>query len=294
MASGAKTGTYGFRFKIPERMAMCELFAVGRDIVSDPAYRWDGLERTDGPLLLFQYTLEGEGIYETNKGIYRIDAGRAFMTEIPGNHRYYFSEGSSRWSFIFALLRPKFIMPNWEEAKRRLGETPYFPHTSRPTRILEHIWDEANAGRITDPHTASSHVYHFISELCRYAFAPKGERQEWPAKIRETAAYIETSFDRMPSLDQLSERLGISKYHLLRTFTAATGVSPNDYVNRVRIEKAMRLLRRTDWSVEEIAERIGYSSGSYFIKVFRKVTGRTPGSFRSGEGQLTFSRMFFD
>ena len=56
----------------------------------------------------------------------------------------------------------------------------------------------------------------------------------------------------------------------------------------------MRLLRQTDKSVEVIAESVGYSSGSYFIKVFRKVTGQTPGHFRSYQGKLEFNRIFFD
>ncbi|WP_426452418.1 helix-turn-helix domain-containing protein [Paenibacillus sp. S-38] len=294
MTSETVSGTFGFRFKVPANLSMCELFAVGREEVTSSTYLWNGLERTDGPLLLFQYTLEGEGVFETGEKTYRIEAGRAFMTQIPGDHRYYFPKGGSRWSFIFVLLRPSLILPNWEEAKRRLGETPYLQPTSRPIRYLEYIWEEANSGRIKEPYTASSYMYHFISELCRFAYAPYGAEQEWPAKVREAAVFLESHYDRMLSLDQLSEQLGLSKYHLLRTFTAAVGMSPNDYLYRVRIEQAMRLLRQTDWSVEQIAERVGYSSGSYFVKAFRKLTGRTPGSFRSSEGQLTFSRMFFD
>jgi AraC family transcriptional regulator of arabinose operon len=294
MTTGIPMGTFGFRFTIPEHLSLCNLFAVGRNDVRDPAYRWDGLERTDGPLLLFQYTLEGEGYFVSGDDTYRIGAGRAFMSEIPGRHHYYFPEGGSHWVFLFALVRPSLILPNWEEAKLRLGEAPYLPQTSRPVRLLEHIWEEANAGRITEPHTASSYVYQFVSELCRFASAPHGERRDWPAKVREAAAYIEVHHNRMISLDQLSDRLRLSKYHLLRTFTKTVGVSPNEYLNRVRIEQAMRLLRQTDWSVERIAEHVGYSSGSYFIKVFRNMTDMTPGNFRSGDGQMTFSRMFFD
>lgn len=293
MTSAFTTGVFGFRFKVPTNMAMCELFAIGREEVRHTSYEWDGLQRNDGPLLLFQYTLEGEGIFESDSETRRIEAGRAFMTEIPGNHRYYFPEGGSRWSFIFVLLRPTLILPNWMDAKRRLGCAPYLPSTSRPIRVLEHIIDEAYAGRITEPYSASSFMYHFVAELCRFASVPN-ERTEWPEKIGEAIAFIDSHYDRMISLEELSERLGISKYHLLRKFTAAVGNSPNDYLNRVRVEHAMRLLRQTDSSVEEIAERVGYSSGSYFIKVFRKVTGHTPGHFRSYHGKLEFSRIFFD
>ncbi|WP_058302987.1 helix-turn-helix domain-containing protein [Gorillibacterium timonense] len=294
MATDMPSGTFGFRFTSSDRLALCNLFAVGRDRVQDPAYRWDGETRTDGPLLLFQYTLDGEGVFENESGIYRIGPGQAIMAQIPGPHRYYFPEDGTHWSFLFLLMRPDLIQPNWEDSLRRLGEAPFLPHTSCPIRLLQHIWDEAHGARIIEPYTASSYVYQFVSELCRYASAPQGNNRLWPEKIRLAVEYIESHYSRMISLDQLSERLGLSKYHLLRVFTETVGVSPNHYLNRVRIEAAMRLLRETDWSVERIAEQVGYSGGSYFIKVFRNLTGLTPGNFRSGEGTLTYSRLFFD
>lgn len=294
MASDMVTGTFGFRFTVPDSLALSNLFAVGREEVKNTAYRWDGYMRKDGPLLLFQYTIEGEGVFESGSETYRVGAGRAFMTEIPGDHRYYFPEDGHRWSFLFILMRPELILPNWEEAKSRLGEAPYLPPASRPIRLLQNIWEEANAGRITEPYTASSFVYQFVCELCRFAAAPQGNRRDWTEKVRLAAEYMDAHYDCMISLDQLSDRLGLSKYHLVRAFAAAVGVTPNEYLNRARIEQAMQLLRQTDWSVERIAERVGYSGGSYFIRVFRKMTGRTPGSFRSEEGQLTLSRMFFD
>jgi len=287
-------GTYGFRFALPEHMAMCGLFAVGRENVQDPAYRWDGLIRTDGPLLLFQYTLTGEGVFESSRETYRIGAGRAFMADIPGDHRYYLPKGGASWSFLFLLMRPTLVAPNWEEAKLRLGEAPYLPQTSRPIRLLQALWEEANAGRITEPYSASSFVFQFVSELCRYAAVPHGDRRDWPVKVREAAAYIEAHYDRMLSLEQLSDRMDVSKYHLIRIFAAATGVSPGEYLTRTRIEHAIQLLRTTDWSVERIAGAVGYSGGSYFIKAFRKMTGLTPGSFRAGDGQPAYSRLFFD
>lgn len=292
MASEYGTGTFGFRFKVPTKLSMCELFAVGKDVVKHTSYEWDGLKRSDGPLLLFQYTLEGNGIFESEAKTYQIRTGQAFMAEIPGNHKYFFPDGGAPWSFIFVLLRPTLILPNWLEAKRKLGEAPFLPLTSGPVFALQHLYEEARAGRITNPYSASSLSYHFISELCRYASFPN--EHQWPKIVKEAVTIINSHYDRMLSLDQLAERLGISKYHFQRVFKAEVGSSPNEYLNRVRVEKAMHLLRLTNWSVEEIAERVGYSSGSYLIKVFRKLTGQTPGRFRSHVGKLAYNRIFYD
>lgn len=98
----------------------------------------------------------------------------------------------------------------------------------------------------------------------------------------------------MISIDQLSEHVSLSKYHLIRRFSASTGLTPGAYLTRVRTEKAMELLRGTSLSIEAIAQQIGYSSGSYFIKAFRSLTGLTPGDFRSGGESLIYRQLFFD
>jgi AraC family transcriptional regulator, arabinose operon regulatory protein len=81
---------------------------------------------------------------------------------------------------------------------------------------------------------------------------------------------------------------------LIRRFSHSTGLTPGAYLTRVRTEKAMELLRETTLSIEVIAEQIGYSSGSYLIKAFRRLTGLTPGEFRSGSESLSYRKLFFD
>ncbi|MBW5445340.1 helix-turn-helix domain-containing protein [Cohnella sp. CFH 77786] len=283
-------GTYGFRYSEFPELALCSLFAVGFDRVHDTGYRWDGMTRTDGPLLLFQYTLEGEGIFEHGDNVSRIGPGQAFLAEIPSDHRYYFPEDQRAWEFAFLLFRPRLVLPNWQEAVAKLGRTPALPIGSRPIRLLLHIYEEARAGRITDPYHSSSFVYQFVTGLCRYALHG---RSEWPAKIRTAVSIIESRYASMLSLEQLADELRLSKYHFLRSFSSAVGMTPNEYVNRVRTERAMELLRQTDENVERIAQRVGYSSGSYFIKAFRRHTGLTPGAFRKGD-PLVLNRLYFD
>ncbi|MDQ0900980.1 AraC family transcriptional regulator [Paenibacillus sp. V4I7] len=292
--ANANYGTYGFRFSGSPQLAMCSLFAVGHERVHSSSYFWDGLTRTDGPLLLFQYTVEGEGVLESEQQTEQIGSGRAFLVEIPGDHRYFYASDTEPWEFYFLLIRPDLILPNWMEAKKRIGSTPLLPFGSSPIRLLRDIFMEAKAGRISDPYLASSYVYQFISELCRYSSSNQRNRESWPEKIKLAVIYIENHYASMISLDMLAEDLHISKYHFLRTFAAVVGMTPNDYLNRIRTERAMELLRQTDDSIEQIAQQIGYSSGSYFIKVFRRLTKLTPGAFRSGHESLLYNRLFFN
>jgi AraC-like DNA-binding protein len=288
-------GTYGFRFAEDKELQLCVLFAAGSDSVTTPSYHWDGLERTDGPLLLFQYTLSGEGVYESGNRTYRVAAGQAFLAEIPGPHRYYYHpESAEPWEFLFLLFRPSLILAHWRKFLREAGEVPYLPADCAPVRLLKMIVNDAAAGRITDPLIASSCIYQFMTELARLQVATLRNRDNWPVNVRRAAEFIEQNYSRMISIDQLSEHVSLSKYHLIRLFSASTALTPGAYLTRVRTEKAMELLRGTSLSIEAIAGQIGYSSGSYFIKAFRSLTGLTPGDFRSGGESLAYRRLFFD
>lgn len=293
MSIGRDTGTYGFRFAEPAGLPLCGLFAVGRGRETSEAYRWDGTTRDDGPLLLFQYTLEGEGVVEIEDRVVSVGPGRAFLVEIPGRHRYYLPPDKPPWEFYFVLFRPSLLLPAWRQIKEAVGDVPSLPAASAPIRALKNLFEEARAGKIADPFAASSHVYRFVMELCRFAASRGREQDDWPEAVRRAVGWIDAHYAEMVGQEELARMSGLSKYHFLRTFSRFVGMTPNDYWNRVRIERAIELLGRTDWSVDRIAAEVGYSSGSYFIKVFRKLTGQTPGSFRSGR-ELPYSRLFFD
>lgn len=288
-------GIYGFRFTETVHLPICYLYAVGFDKINHIDYRWNGLERTDGPLLLIQYTTEGQGVFQLNDEKFEMASGSAFLAEIPSPHEYYWTKEYEPWEFYFMLFRPALVAPLWEEVKQKLGCTPSLPPASSPVKLLREIYTEARAGRITDPYSASSLVYQFMLELSRYADREHKDRDSWPERIRLAAGYLETHYDRMISLDKLADELHISKYHLLRSFSRTAGMTPNDYLTKIRLGRAIELLRRPDLSVSQIAEAVGFSSSSYFIRVFRSKTGQTPGSFREQQSdRLNYDRLFFD
>ncbi|WP_151733630.1 AraC family transcriptional regulator ['Paenibacillus yunnanensis' Narsing Rao et al. 2020] len=294
MKNDSSYGIYGFRFSEPEHLPLLNLFAAGHEAETHSSYHWDGLERSDGPLLLFQYTMSGAGIFESGGERQRIGPGRAFLAEIPGDHRYYHPGDGEAWEFYFLLFRPKLILPIWEEIKQKLGQTPLIDPASPPIRLMRDIVREAREGRITDAYIASSLLYPFMMELGRLASGGMRHETLWPPAVKEAVRFMDAHYAEMIGQDELARRLGVSKFHLLRTFSKHVGLTPNDYLNRIRIERSVELLRTTDLSIEAIAGQVGYSTGSYLIKVFHKLTGQTPGAFRSGTGSLHYNRLYFD
>ncbi|HHW48168.1 MAG TPA: response regulator [Clostridiaceae bacterium] len=78
----------------------------------------------------------------------------------------------------------------------------------------------------------------------------------------------------------LSDRLFLNQDYLGRIFKGETGMTVSDYVNKVRVKKAMELLKNPKYMVYEVARMVGFSDQHYFSTVFRKVTGLTPSQYK--------------
>jgi AraC-like DNA-binding protein len=81
-------------------------------------------------------------------------------------------------------------------------------------------------------------------------------------------------------LDDLAERVGMSKYHFLRVFRQATGITPIAYVRAMRVDAARALLTVSSLPLREIAAQVGFTDESALSRTFRQVTGQSPGSVR--------------
>ena len=81
-------------------------------------------------------------------------------------------------------------------------------------------------------------------------------------------------------LQCLAERANCSTRTLLRRFKAATGLTPNDYLQRLRISAAQSALRQPTRSLEQVAAQVGYADRATFAKLFKQLCGETPGAFR--------------
>ena len=72
----------------------------------------------------------------------------------------------------------------------------------------------------------------------------------------------------------------VSEAHFIRTFRDTFGETPNRYLQRRRVERAMVLLRNTDQSVTDICMAVGFSSLGTFSRVFRDIVGEPPSAYR--------------
>lgn len=84
------------------------------------------------------------------------------------------------------------------------------------------------------------------------------------------------------SLKTLAAQMEVNAAYLGRQFALETDEYFNDYLNRIRVSKAIHLLKTTNWKTAVIAEAVGFANITYFFTIFKKVTGRRPGDYREG------------
>lgn len=102
-----------------------------------------------------------------------------------------------------------------------------------------------------------------------------------PPLVAQALVQIRENYAGLYGVEELSEALGVSKSHLVRSFSAAMGMPPGQYLTRVRVDAAKQLLVHREYSLEIVASLCGFSGANYLCRVFKKQTGQTPAQWRA-------------
>jgi AraC family transcriptional regulator len=113
---------------------------------------------------------------------------------------------------------------------------------------------------------------------------------EYTKRIDRVIDYLSDHLDQPVKLEELAKAACFSEFHFHRVFRAMTGETVNDFTNRLRLEKAARLLKRTRQSATEIALECGFSSSATFSRSFNHAFNTSPTQYRKS-GKLKNSKI---
>ncbi|WP_416151706.1 bifunctional transcriptional activator/DNA repair enzyme AdaA [Salipaludibacillus sp. HK11] len=100
---------------------------------------------------------------------------------------------------------------------------------------------------------------------------------EW---VDEITKYIEANYNESLRLQTIAYMCHGSPYHMHRTFKRIKGITPASYIQQLRINKAAEFLIHTDRNIADIAIKVGIPSTTYFVTLFKKISGFTPKDYR--------------
>jgi AraC-like DNA-binding protein len=126
-------------------------------------------------------------------------------------------------------------------------------------------------------------MFHFI--LRDWLNGEGRDRDGWTLALRDPHLHraiqaMHADLDSEWSLEALAETAGLSRAAFAQRFKRLAGDTPARYLARIRIQKAMDMLRSTEENLENIAERVGYRDPFVFSKAFKRLQGASPSEFR--------------
>ena len=113
-------------------------------------------------------------------------------------------------------------------------------------------------------------------------FLEKATPRVWTTdeRLTKVLAHVHSHLHEEISVETLAEMACVTKPYLIRVFKHEFGIPPLQYINKKKIERAQLLLITEDWTVKEVAWKLGFDDHSYFIRLFKKLIGTTPMDYR--------------
>lgn len=151
--------------------------------------------------------------------------------------------------------------------------------TDSPTRILAE-----NAAIVQDLYQTIRYD-HFVRKVCGYSsrltrsMDPHLMHHVSPM-IKKALFYTKENLEQKISLKEVAHYCSLSLHYFSHLFKKETGCSFVDYLNQLRIKKAQFYLQQTEWTVQQIAHKIGFEDANYFTRLFKRYVKMTPTQYR--------------
>ncbi|GHE44636.1 helix-turn-helix domain-containing protein [Sphingobacterium griseoflavum] len=116
--------------------------------------------------------------------------------------------------------------------------------------------------------------------LSRFFSLAKEKSPDVDERMARVLDYIHAHIDTAIPISKLAEISFLTKDHLIRSFKKQINCTPRKYINRKKIEKAQLMLLVGDYSVQQLAFKLGFENVFYFNRLFKKLTGENPTNYR--------------
>lgn len=243
---------------------------------------WNIRNRTMSQYVL-QYVVDGVADYPVENRHYRTLRGDLLFHRPGERHSILTHDGETYIciSIVFHFGSEPFPLEAAFGGAHLLGNFAEHPIHTMLSQLVIHYHQPGEHHRL-----ASQGLLLQILAGAAESFA-SGRREAAPAEQKIHARmvlvknYLQQHYDRPMRSEELSHISGLSENYVTIQFKRAFGMTPSQYLLRVRAEKAKELALHTDLSISEIARRVGYSDVHTFGRMFKKVTGYNLTSFRT-------------
>lgn len=257
-------------------MVSLSVYNVGRQ-KCPPGYKWGPGVRDH---FLIHHITEGSGIYRTNGKEFHLCAGDTFLA-YPNTEILYQASDEKPWTYEWVGFNGTDAGPILERTDFS-REQPFLKQAPYGDQIHEHL-EKINGAfgmNYASVVAMTGELYLLLSVLAENASHLPPVKNSDAENVKHAIEYISARYSYAISIEDVARFVGVSRSTLFRQFRKEMNLSPKEYLDRYRIERALPLLTRTDLTVASVAASVGYDNGLYFSKVFKKLTDQTPSDYR--------------
>ena len=250
----------------------------GHSWETDQRYSWDGLSRGRASFGVLQLTLTGQGKLDVGGVSLDLSPRTLMIIDIPSPHRYYLPDGQPDWEFVFLVVYGSELMRLISGITRRAGNVLVLADNSRIPRLFGTALSRLFSAAAPGAFEISSMAYGVCMTLLEESYAqPFFEDSSRFETLKKT---LRSNMEKGMHVSEMAALAGLSRSHFARLFKQREGMSPREYLQDLRLKKALSLLYSKRLSVKEIAYSCGMADVNYFCRLFRKHTGMSPGEYR--------------
>lgn len=241
--------------------------------------------------------LSGRGKHHVGRQIYDIEAGEVFVILRGMSHCYPECDNLCLFNILYdadqirmpradlravpgyqALfeIEPRFRAQTRFKSRLKLS----VKELARLVPLVAELQEELESNTPGHRFLAIAHFMRLVAWLSRAYSQIPHEDPPPVTQLSKVLSYIEENYTEPLGVEELAQVAGMSQPTLFRTFQQILGRSPIDHVVHLRIDKATRLLTRTDKRIGEISGEVGFNDSNYFTRQFRAITGCSPREYR--------------
>ncbi|PVC73886.1 AraC family transcriptional regulator [Priestia megaterium] len=224
--------------------------------------------------------IKGRGELRVNDEVYIIKENEGMFLTPHVPHEYY--PVTSEWQVCWVSFNGSVIDDIMLSLQFINSGKIVLTHAESLYRMLQELMNRLEENHTSSTMQCSELLYSVILKLRQDSvYIESKSRLQQITQLNPVLRYIEEYYHQPLTLEVLAQQLNVTEQYTCLLFQQSLGIRPFEYVTRVRIQKAKKLLlKNSQISVQDIARQVGYEHPSYFIKRFKEQENVTPTVFR--------------
>ncbi|MQR88832.1 helix-turn-helix domain-containing protein [Bacillus megaterium] len=224
--------------------------------------------------------IKGRGELRVNDEVYIIKENEGMFLTPHVPHEYY--PVTSEWQVCWVSFNGSVIDDIMLSLQFINSGKIVLTNAESLHRMLQELMNRLEENHTSSTMQCSELLYSVILKLRQDSvYIESKSRLQQITQLNPVLRYIEEYYHQPLTLEALAQQLNVTEQYTCLLFQQSLGIRPFEYVTRVRIQKAKKLLLKNNQiSVQDIARQVGYEHPSYFIKRFKEQENVTPTIFR--------------